>query len=82
MDKVNYVNGQAPYINQDNLNKMQDNAELKKYTYTLQSALADNSQLTVPAYYRVGTDCLQVYFERRVTCKRRTLHRSTEKQTA
>ena len=53
MDKVNYVNGQAPYINEDNLNKMQDNAELKKYNLTPESELADNSQITVPAYYRV-----------------------------
>lgn len=82
MDKIKFINGQAPYINEDNTNKMQDNAELNKYNLTLESSLADNSQLTVPAYYRVGTDCLQVYFERRVTCKRRTLHRSTEKQTA
>lgn len=80
MDKVNYVNGQAPYINQDNLNKMQDNAELKKYNLTLESELADNSQITVPANYRVGTDCLQVYFERLLIRERRTLYRSTEKQ--
>lgn len=82
MDKVNYVNGQAPYINQDNLNKMQDNAELKKYNLTLESELADNSQITVPANYRVGTDCLQVYFERLLNDKKRTLYRSTERQTA
>lgn len=80
MDKVNFVNGQAPYINEDNLDKMQDNAELKKYNLTLESELADNSQITVPANYRVGTDCLQVYFERLLNDKKRTLYRSTEKQ--
>lgn len=53
MDKIKFVNGQAPYINQDNLNKMQDNAELNKYNVTLESSLADNSQLTVPSNYRV-----------------------------
>lgn len=53
MDKVNFVNGQAPYINEDNLIKIQNNAELNKYNVTLESELADNSQLTVPAYYRV-----------------------------
>ena len=37
--------------------------EQHKYNVTLESSLADNSQLTVPSYYRVGTDCLQVYFE-------------------
>lgn len=82
MDKINFANGQAPYINEDNLDKIQDNAELKKYNLTLESELADNSQITVPAYYRVGTDCLQVYFERLLNDKKRTLYRSTEKQTA
>lgn len=56
--------------------------EQHKYNLTLESDLADNSQLTVPAYYRVGTDCLQVYFERLLNDKKRTLYRSTEKQTA
>lgn len=82
MNKIDFINGQAPYINSDNLKTMQDNAELKKYNLTLESELADNSQLTVPANYRVGTDCLQVYFERLLNDKKRTLYRSTEKQTA
>lgn len=53
MDKIKFINGQAPYINEDNTNKMQDNAELNKYNLTLESSLADNSQLTVPSNYRV-----------------------------
>lgn len=63
MNKIAYKNGQEPAIDDNNLNLMQDNAEINRYTLTLDSSLADNSQLTVPANYRVGSNNLQVYFE-------------------
>ena len=37
--------------------------EQHRYKTTLEADLADNSELTLPAYYKVGTDSLQVYFE-------------------
>ena len=37
--------------------------EQHRYKITLEADLADNSELTLPAYYKVGTDSLQVYFE-------------------
>lgn len=63
MDKIKFVNGQAPYINDESLNQMQDNIEQHRYQLKLESSIADNSEMTLPAYYRVGTQCLEVYFE-------------------
>ena len=60
--------GETP-LSAENLNQMQDNIEKaieeeKEYRYkvTLTNDLADNSYITLPAYYKVG-DTLQVYFE-------------------
>lgn len=40
-----------------------DNIETNRYKITLEADLADNSQITVPTYYKVGTDSLKVFFE-------------------
>ena len=45
-----------------NLNKLQDNIEQHYYTKTLTDNLT-NTELELPASYKVGTNCLQVYFE-------------------
>ncbi len=45
-----------------NLNKLQDNIEHHYYTKTLTENLV-NSELELPASYKVGTGCLRVYFE-------------------
>lgn len=65
MEKINFVNGQSPYISAPNLNKMQNNVELKKYDF--QETLSETPQgykyITLPAYYKKGANVLQVYFE-------------------
>lgn len=54
--------GNTPFT-AENINQMQDNIETNRYKITLEADLADNSELTIPANYKVGTDSLQVYFE-------------------
>ena len=54
--------GDTPFT-AENINQMQDNIETNRYKITLETDLADNSELTIPANYKVGTDSLQVYFE-------------------
>ena len=57
MDKINFANNSAPYINAENLNQMQDNIEneignlrLRYKTITgLQLGAGSNYQLTLPA---------------------------------
>lgn len=75
-ERVNWLNkGEAGAMpaNKENMNKMDEGIynnsleieTIKEYRYktTLEADLADNSELTLPAYYKVGTDSLQVYFE-------------------
>lgn len=38
-------------------------ARQHRYSIELQSDTADNSQIELPAYYKVGSDVLEVYFE-------------------
>lgn len=65
MEKINFINGQSPYISAQNLNNMQNNVELKKYDF--QETLTETPQgfqyITLPAYYKKGAGVLQVYFE-------------------
>lgn len=44
--------GDTPFT-AENINQMQDNIETNRYSTTLQTDLADNSELTLPAYYKV-----------------------------
>lgn len=76
MDKINFRNGQAPYVNDVNLNQMQTNIENAinnidvsdqinaliehKYTSILTSALT-SQEIALPAKYKVGTNCLDVF---------------------
>lgn len=50
-------------IDADCLNTLQDNIEKHQYHLSTTSELADNSQIELPAYYKVGSDVLEVYFE-------------------
>lgn len=65
MEKIDFNNGQAPYISQQNLNNMQNNAEIHKYDFEQLFATEPNGfqYITLPAYYKKGAEVLQVYFE-------------------
>lgn len=65
MEKINFINGQSPYISAQNLNKMQNNVELKKYDFQqkFDSISLGNNIITLPAYYKKGSNVLQIYFE-------------------
>ena len=63
MEKIVFKNNQEPALDENTLNALQDNIETNRYKITLEADLADNSVLTLPAYYKPGTDSLQVYFE-------------------
>ena len=58
IDGVDYIvipavyEGNTPFT-AENINQMQDNIETNRYNTTLQSDLADNSELTIPANYKV-----------------------------
>lgn len=49
-------------IDADCLNTLQDNIEKHQYHLETTSELADNSQIELPTYYKVGVDVLEVYF--------------------
>lgn len=49
-------------LDADCLNTLQDNIEKHQYHLETTSELADNSQIELPAYYKVGADVLEVYF--------------------
>lgn len=53
MEKIIFKNNQAPALDEDTLNTLQDNIETNRYSTTLQTDLADNSELTLPANYKV-----------------------------
>ena len=65
MEKINFINGQSPYISAQNLNNMQNNAEIHKYDFQQVFATESNGYqyITLPAYYKKGANVLQVYFE-------------------
>lgn len=62
MDEIIFQNGQAPAVNDVNLNKMQKNIKPNKKRVKLTSAVNKGGTVTLPSYYRVGTGCLDVYF--------------------
>lgn len=62
MDEIIFKNGQAPAVNDVNLNKMQKNIKPNKKRVKLTSAVNKGGTVTLPSYYRVGTNCLDVYF--------------------
>lgn len=53
MEKIVFKNNQEPALDENTLNALQDNIETNRYKITLQSDLADNSELTIPANYKV-----------------------------
>lgn len=50
-------------IDAEHLNTLQDNIEKYQYHLELETDTADNSQIELPAYYQVGDNVLEVYFE-------------------
>ncbi|MBP3463774.1 MAG: hypothetical protein J6K45_04765 [Clostridia bacterium] len=80
MDKINFVNGTSPYISALNLKKLQDNIEKAidetVYTNTKKSRLditedtEKGAIVTIPVYYKVGANVLDVYLkgERLIIC--------------
>lgn len=63
MEKIVFKNNKEPALDENTLNALQDNIGTNRYKITLEADLADNSEITLPASYKVGTDSLQVYFE-------------------
>ena len=57
--------GNTP-LKAQNLNKMQDNVEeainIQRATVTLSSTVNANTNYTVPFYYKVGNNSLEVYY--------------------
>ena len=63
-----------------NLNKMQDNIEeainIQRATVTLESTVNANTNYTLPVYYEVGNDSLEIYYCSTKLQKRYRLQRS------
>lgn len=53
MEKIEFQNNKSPALNNNTLMKMQDNIETHRYIKTLETELTDNSQITLPASYKV-----------------------------
>ena len=53
MEKIVFKNNQEPALDENTLNALQDNIETNRYKITLETDLADNSELTIPANYKV-----------------------------
>lgn len=53
MEKIVFKNNQEPALDENTLNALQDNIETNRYKITLEADLADNSELTLPANYKV-----------------------------
>lgn len=65
MIKIEFKNlpSEETPIDDEHLNTMQDNIEQHHYHLELESDTADNSQIELSEYYKVGADVLEVYFE-------------------
>lgn len=74
MERINFENlpNTSTPINKNNLNKMQDNIETKFYRLDITTALAAGGQVTLPCYYKVGTDSLKVRLRSEVLIKAST----------
>lgn len=77
MDKINFVNGVSPYISALNLKKLQDNIEkaigetvAKKSRLDITEDTEKGAIITIPVYYKVGANVLDVYLkgERLIIC--------------
>lgn len=65
---IEFKNGQGPYLNDTNLNKMQKliKADIKgkqafKYTLKIDSNKTAGEEITIPCYYKVGAEVIDVY---------------------
>lgn len=76
MEKIVFENNQEPALDENTLNALQDNIETNRYKITLETDLADNSELTLPAYYKVRNRLSASILWRLPTRKRGTLFRS------
>ena len=67
--------GNTPFT-AENINQMQDNIETNRYKITLEADLADNSELTIPANYKVRNRLSASILWRLFVRKKRSLLRS------
>ena len=65
---IQFKNGEAPYISDENLNQMQkliktDVKEKQAFKYTLEITedKTAGQEITIPCYYKVGEEVLDVY---------------------
>lgn len=65
---IQFKNGEAPYISDTNLNQMQKSikADVKekqsfKYTLEITADKTAGQEITIPCYYKVGEEVLDVY---------------------
>ena len=65
---IQFKNGEAPYISDTNLNQMQKSikADVKekqsfKYTLEITADKTAGQEITLPCYYKVGEEVLDVY---------------------
>ena len=65
---IDFKNGEAPYISDTNLNQMQKliKADIKekqafKYTLEITEDKTAGQEITLPCYYKVGEEVLDVY---------------------
>ena len=65
---IEFKNGQSPYMSDTNLNQMQKliKADIKekqafKYTLEIDTDKTAGQEITIPCYYKVGEEVLDVY---------------------
>lgn len=58
---INFKNGQAPYLNAENLNKMQTDLQTVKSHLDITEGTDAGATVTIPMNYKVGIDCLDVF---------------------
>lgn len=76
MEKIVFKNNQEPALDENTLNALQDNIETNRYKITLEADLADNSELTLPASYKVRNRLSASILWRLFARKKRSLLRS------
>lgn len=68
LNKIHFVNGQAPYISDVNLNGIQDNMEVavsEQVAFVkIQSGttITNNYEITLPLNYKVGDNSLELFW--------------------
>lgn len=68
LEKIKFVNGQAPYISDTNLNKMQSNTETAVsesvgfQTIASGTNIINGYEITLPLKYKVGDNSLELFW--------------------